>query len=53
MKVCVIGTGAMGSIYGSFFGIIFFGETLEYFHYIGALSVFIGIYLVKKKTKWD
>ncbi len=39
------------TIYGSFFGIIFFDETLEYFHYIGALSVFIGIYLVKKKTK--
>ena len=22
------------TIYGSFFGIIFFGETLEYFHYL-------------------
>jgi len=37
------------TIYGSFFGIIFFGETLEYFHFIGAILVFIGIYLVKKK----
>ena len=37
------------TIYGSFFGIIFFGETLQYFHYLGALLVFMGIYLVKKK----
>ena len=37
------------TIYGSFFGIIFFGETLQYFHYLGALLVFTGIYLVKKK----
>ena len=36
------------TIYGSFFGIIFFGETLQYFHYLGALLVFMGIYLVKK-----
>ena len=37
------------TIYGSCFGIIFFGETLQYFHYLGALLVFMGIYLVKKK----
>tara|TARA_B100000579_G_scaffold391048_1_gene365981 strand:+ start:639 stop:1475 length:837 start_codon:yes stop_codon:yes gene_type:complete len=39
------------TVYGAFYGIIFFGETLEYFHYIGALLVFMGIYLVKKKVK--
>ena len=39
------------TVYGAFYGIIFFGETLEYFHFIGALLVFVGIYLVKKKTR--
>ena len=39
------------TVYGAFYGIIFFGETLEYYHFIGALLVFVGIYLVKKKTK--
>jgi len=39
------------TVYGAFYGIIFFGEKLEYFHFIGALLVFMGIYFVKKKTK--
>ena len=39
------------TVYGAFYGIIFFGETLEYYHFIGALLVFVGIYLVKKKSK--
>ena len=39
------------TVYGAFYGIIFFRETLEYYHFIGALLVFVGIYLVKKKTK--
>ena len=38
-------------VYGACFGIIFFAETLEYFHYIGALLVFLGIYFVKKRIK--
>tara|TARA_B100000424_G_C22929354_1_gene494394 strand:+ start:191 stop:1036 length:846 start_codon:yes stop_codon:yes gene_type:complete len=37
------------TVYGAFYGIIFFGETLQNFHYTGAILVFIGIYLVKKK----
>tara|TARA_B100000123_G_C25662510_1_gene398350 strand:- start:602 stop:820 length:219 start_codon:yes stop_codon:yes gene_type:complete len=37
------------TVYGAFYGIIFFGETVEYYHFIGALLVFVGIYLVKKK----
>ena len=36
------------TVYGAFYGIIFFGETVEYYHFIGALLVFVGIYLVKK-----
>ena len=39
------------TVYGTFYGIIFFGEKLEYFHFIGALLVFMGIYFVKKKNK--
>ena len=38
------------TVYGAFYGIIFFGEKLEYFHFIGALLVFMGIYFVKKKN---
>ena len=37
------------TVYGAFYGIIFFGEKLEYYHFIGALLVFVGIYLVKKE----
>jgi len=36
------------TVYGAFYGLVFFGETLEYFHLIGAFLVFIGVYLVKK-----
>ncbi len=36
------------TVYGAFYGLIFFGETLEYYHLIGAFLVFIGIYLAKK-----
>ena len=39
------------TIYGAFYGIIFFGETLEIYHYIATIMVFVGIYLVKKKIK--
>ena len=39
------------TVYGAFYGIIFFGETLEYYHFIGALLVFVGIYFVKRKTR--
>ena len=36
------------TVYGAFYGLIFFGETLEYYHLIGAFLVFIGVYLAKK-----
>ena len=39
------------TVYGAFYGIIFFAESLEYYHFIGALLVFLGIYFVKRKTR--
>ena len=36
------------TVYGAFYGLIFFDETLEYYHLIGAFLVFIGVYLAKK-----
>ena len=36
------------TVYGAFYGLVFFGETLEYFHLIGAFLVFTGVYLAKK-----
>ncbi len=37
------------TVYGAFYGIIFFAESLEFYHYIGTILVFFGIFLVKKK----
>lgn len=37
------------TVYGAVFGIIFFDETLQNFHYLGALLVFVGVYFVNKK----
>ena len=39
------------TVYGAFYGIIFFDETLKIFHVYGTLLVFIGVYLVKYKEK--
>ncbi len=39
------------TVYGAFYGIVFFGESLEIYHYFGTVLVFFGIYLVKKKSK--
>jgi drug/metabolite transporter (DMT)-like permease len=39
------------AIYGAFYGIIFFKEKLEIYHYIGALLVFCGVFFAKKKEK--
>ncbi len=39
------------TVYGAFYGILFFKETLEVYHYFATIMVFIGIYLVKKKFK--
>jgi drug/metabolite transporter (DMT)-like permease len=38
------------AIYGAFYGIIFFNERLEIYHYVGAFLVFIGVFFAKKKT---
>ena len=32
------------TVYGAFYWIIFFGETLEIYHYIGTILVFFGIF---------
>ncbi len=39
------------TIYGAFYGILFFSEILENYHFIGTILVFFGIYLVRKKSK--
>ena len=41
------------TVYGAFYGIIFFEEKLQIYHYIGTLLVFLGIYLVKQKKKYE
>ena len=33
--------------------ILFFNEQLEYYHYLGTILVFGGVYLVKKKSKYE
>ena len=39
------------TVYGAFYGIVFFNENLEIYHYVSTILVFLGIYLVKKKNK--
>jgi len=39
------------AIYGAFYGIIFFNENLEIYHYTGAFLVFLGVFCAKKKFK--
>ena len=36
------------TIYAAIYGIIFFGEQLQNFHYLGASLVLIGVYFAKK-----
>ena len=36
------------TIYAAIYGFIFFNEKLEFFHYIGTILVFSGVYLAKK-----
>ena len=40
------------TVYGAIYGIIFFDEHLENYHYIGTILVFTGVYLVKKKNEF-
>ena len=39
------------TVYGAFYGILFFGENLKTFHVYGTVLVFLGVYLVKYKKK--
>ena len=39
------------TVYGAFYGIVFFNENLEIYHYVSTILVFLGIYLIKKKIK--
>lgn len=39
------------TVYGAFYGIVLFDESLKTYHYISTIMVFLGIYLVKKKFK--
>lgn len=39
------------TVYGAFYGIVFFNENLEIYHYVSTILVFLGIYLVKKNIK--
>ena len=38
------------TVYSAFYGYLFFNEQLEYYHYIGTILVFFGVYLVKRKN---
>jgi drug/metabolite transporter (DMT)-like permease len=38
------------TVYGAFYGIVFFGEQLESYHYYGATLVFLGMFFVRKKN---
>ena len=39
------------AVYSAFYGIIFFSEKLLSYHFIGALLVFVGVYLARKVKK--
>ncbi len=36
------------TVYAAFYGFLLFDEKLEFFHYIGTILVFFGVYLAKK-----
>ena len=38
------------TVYSGIYGFLFFSEQLEYYHYIGTVLVFSGVYLVKRKV---
>ena len=39
------------TVYGAVYGFLFFDEKLEFYHLIGTILVFIGIFLVKNNVK--
>jgi drug/metabolite transporter (DMT)-like permease len=38
------------TVYSAIYGFLFFNEQLEYYHYIGTILVFSGVYIVKRKV---
>jgi len=38
------------TVYSAIYGYLFFNEQLEYYHYIGTILVFMGVYIVKRKV---
>ena len=38
------------TVYSAIYGYLFFNEQLEYYHYIGTILVFSGVYIVKRKV---
>jgi len=38
------------TVYSAIYGYLFFNEQLEYYHYIGTILVFGGVYIVKRKV---
>ena len=38
----------IGTIYGAFYGYLFFEEEIEIYHYVGTILVFLGVYMAKK-----
>jgi len=38
------------TVYSAIYGYLFFNEQLEYYHYIGTILVFCGVYIVKRKV---
>ena len=38
------------TVYSAIYGYWFFNEQLEYYHYIGTILVFGGVYIVKRKV---
>ena len=41
------------TVYSAIYGVLFFNEQLEYYHYLGTALVFGGVYLVKKKSQYE
>jgi len=41
------------TVYSAIYGFLFFNEKLEYYHFLGTILVFSGVYLVKKKSKYE
>ena len=41
------------TVYSAIYGFYFLMNSLEYYHYLGTVLVFGGVYLVKKKSKYE